>query len=120
MTINANDYQQLAARTLIAEPGFDIPGDQMMLVWNAIGLSGEAGEVAEHIKKGVFHQHGIDRDKLLKELGDVAWYLAALCTVLHADLGDVMQANIDKLRTRYPNGYASADSVRRVDAQVMK
>ena len=101
MTINANDYQQLAARTLIAEPGFDIPG--------------EAGEVAEHIKKGVFHQHGIDRDKLLKELGDVAWYLAALCTVLHADLGDVMQANIDKLRTRYPNGYASADSVRRVD-----
>ena len=86
-----------------------------MQVWNAIGLAGEAGEVAEHIKKGVFHQHGIDREKLAKELGDVLWYAAALCTKSGLDMGEVMQANVDKLRKRYPNGYSSEDSKRRVD-----
>lgn len=44
----------------------------MMLIWTAIGLVGEAGEVAELVKKGVFHRHGIDKEKLKNELGDVA------------------------------------------------
>lgn len=114
--MNATEYQQLAARTLIDAPGFEIPNEDIMVVWNAIGLAGEAGEVAEHVKKGVFHQHGLDRDVLAKELGDVLWYVAALCTKTGLDMGEIMQANIDKLRKRYPNGYSSVDSQARVDA----
>ena len=45
------------------------------------------------------------------------WYIAALCTKLDMDLSVIMDANIRKLQTRYPDGYSSADSQRRVDAQ---
>ena len=113
--MNASDYQEQAARTQIAEPGFDIPGHEMMLVWNALGLAGEAGEVAELVKKGVFHRHSIDRAKLEKELGDVLWYASALCTALGLDLGEIMQINIEKLQVRYPNGFSSIDSQQRMD-----
>ena len=118
--MDAYEYQKLAARTLIDAPDFKIPDNEIMLVWNAIGLAGEAGEVAELVKKGVFHRHGIDdefRQKMKKELGDVAWYMAALCTKLDLDMGEVMQANIDKLLERYPNGFSSVDSVKRVDTK---
>lgn len=67
--MNASDYQQLAARTLIDKPGFDIPNTDIMIIWNAIGLAGEAGEIAELVKKGIFHQHGLDYDKLSKSWG---------------------------------------------------
>ena len=113
--MNASEYQQQARRTLIDRPDFEIGDQQIMLVWNAVGLAGEAGEVAELIKKGVFHQHGVDVADLGKELGDVLWYVAALCTTAGLDMGEVMQRNIDKLRTRYPDGYSAADSQRRVD-----
>ena len=113
--MNASDYQEQAARTQIDQPGFEIPGREMMLVWNALGLAGEAGEVAELVKKGVFHRHSLDRTKLEKELGDVLWYASALCTALGLDLGEIMQINIEKLKVRYPNGYSSIDSQQRLD-----
>lgn len=111
--MNASEYQRQAARTLIDAPGKEYTADEIMLVWNAIGLAGEAGEVAEHVKKGVFHEHGIDELKLKKELGDVCWYVAAICTKLGIDLGDVMAANIDKLKQRYPQGWSAEDSINR-------
>ncbi len=113
--MNAKQYQQLASRTLIDDPDFDISNDQIMIIWNAIGLAGEAGEVAELAKKGIFHQHGIDKTKFKKELGDCLWYIAALCTKLDLDMSEVMQDNIKKLTVRYPNGYSSPDSLKRVD-----
>jgi NTP pyrophosphatase (non-canonical NTP hydrolase) len=113
--MNADEYQQLAARTLLDAPEFDMSPDQLMIVWTAIGLAGEAGEVAEHIKKGIFHQHGLDVETLKSELGDVLWYIAALCTQCHLDMSDIMHQNIEKLNRRYPNGFSSLDSQRRVD-----
>ena len=73
--------------------------------------------MAEVVKKGVFHQHGIDRDKLLKEIGDTLWYLAGLCSVMDVDMSTVMEQNIEKLRKRYPNGFNAEDSRRRVDVE---
>lgn len=113
----ANEYQQDAARTLIAAPDVEYAGEQIMLVWNALGLAGEAGEVVDTIKKAVFHQHGVDRDLLIKELGDVLWYVAALCTKLDVSMSEVMDRNIAKLRKRYPDGYSSDASKARVDIQ---
>lgn len=109
-TVNADDYQKQAARTLIAKPDKQYTTYELMLVWNAIGLAGEAGEVAEHIKKGVFHQHGVDVDKMKKELGDVLWYVAALCTKMGISMDEVMALNVAKLKERYPDGYSPADS----------
>ena len=113
--MNASHYQALAARTLIDRPDFAVTDDQLMIAWNAIGLAGEAGEIMELVKKGIFHQHGLDTEKMHKELGDLLWYVAALCTKLGFSMDAVMQANIEKLRTRYPNGYNSQDSQRRAD-----
>jgi NTP pyrophosphatase (non-canonical NTP hydrolase) len=111
--MNADDYQRQAARTLIDGPDADYSATAIMLVWNALGLAGEAGEVADTIKKAVFHQHGLNRDELIKELGDVLWYVAALCSKLDVSLADVMERNITKLQQRYPNGYSSERSINR-------
>lgn len=105
--MDADKYQELAARTLLDKPDFNIDENQVMITWNAMGLLGEAGEIAELVKKGIFHQKGIDRDNFKKELGDVLWYLSALCTNLDLSLGEVMEWNIQKLKARYPDGYSS-------------
>lgn len=110
-----NEYQELAGRTLIDGSGKTYDDVEIMLVWNATGLAGEAGEVVEHIKKGVFHEHGIDVDKLADELGDVLWYVAAIATKLDVPLEYIMSANIDKLKKRYPGDWSPEDSRKRVD-----
>lgn len=110
--MNADLYQEMAARTLIDKPDFELTPDEVMLVWNGLGLAGEAGEAADEIKKAIFHRHGINREKIIKELGDVMWYVAAICTKMDIQLDEVMNTNINKLKERYPNGYTSADSLR--------
>jgi NTP pyrophosphatase (non-canonical NTP hydrolase) len=83
----------------------------------ALGLTGEAGEVADAIKKGVFHKHG-DYDKLRvkvkDELGDVLWYVARLATAFSLGLEYIMQGNIDKLNRRYEGGFSHEKSINRV------
>ena len=98
--MHLDEYQQLAARTL----GRDRTHEQQ-LANAALGLTGEAGEVAEVIKKHLFHATPLDQDALLKELGDCLWYLGAFATVLSLSLDDIAQRNIDKLRRRYPEGF---------------
>lgn len=107
-----NEYQLQAMRTCIHIFG---SVDHKALGWNALGLAGEAGEVADEIKKIIGHGHNLNKDKLKKELGDVLWYVAALCNDLGLSMGDVAQANIDKLLVRYPNGFSQKDSRERKD-----
>jgi NTP pyrophosphatase (non-canonical NTP hydrolase) len=113
--VNANEYQTAAARTLIAEPDHAFSGNELMLMWCALGLGGEAGEVLDHLKKGICHQHGVDRTKITEELGDLMWYVASICELSDISLSLVMERNIAKLLKRYPDGYNSADSKARVD-----
>lgn len=114
--MHPNTYQQLASRTLTPKPEKPLEDNESMLVWNALGLLGEAGEVGEYIKKAVFHRHELDSQKLKKELGDVLWYLAALCTNLGLELEEVMAANIEKLQERYPDGFSSQASINRTSS----
>lgn len=113
--MDATKYQQLAARTLIDAPDFPVSDHDIMVVWNALGLAGEAGEVCDLLKKGIFHQKGVDRIELGKEMGDVCWYLAAIASKYQIDLSAILEANIAKLRARYPNGYTAEDSQARID-----
>ncbi|NOZ49745.1 MAG: nucleoside triphosphate pyrophosphohydrolase family protein [Chloroflexi bacterium] len=103
--MNLNEYQKLALRTAGDHGDF-----QRTLMYTALGLNGEAGEVAELIKKAFFHGHELDRDKLKKELGDVLWYLAVMADALDMPLADVAQHNIEKLARRYPEGFSSQRS----------
>lgn len=97
--MDANEYQKAAMRTTPQRP------PTIHLLNAALGLCGEGGEVAEHVKKYHFHDHPLDKAALRKELGDVLWYVALACDALELQLGDVMAENIDKLRRRYPEGF---------------
>ena len=96
------EYQAEMLRTCIHPRG---NRDSTSLTWDALGVAGEAGEVADLVKKVVFHGHPLDVDKLKAEMGDVLWYLASLCNTLGIDLADVAEANIEKLKKRYPHGW---------------
>lgn len=106
MTIN--EYQQLAMTTL--NPAL---GKKDVLINGVMGLCGESGEAIDIVKKHLAQGHELDREKLIKELGDVAWYLAETATALDVSLEEVLQRNIDKLRTRYPEGFSAEKSIHR-------
>ncbi|MBQ5319112.1 MAG: nucleoside triphosphate pyrophosphohydrolase family protein [Oscillospiraceae bacterium] len=106
MTIN--EYQKLAMVTL--NPELD---KKDVLINGVMGLCGESGEAIDIVKKHLAQGHELDKEKLAKELGDVAWYLAETATAIGYDLDDIFQMNIDKLKKRYPEGFSVEKSVNR-------
>lgn len=105
-----DEYQHLAARTL----GADRTHEQQ-LANAALGLAGEAGEVADMVKKHLYHGWPVDRDSLVKELGDCMWYIAAMATAVGVGLDEIGETNIDKLRRRYPDGFSNESSLNRTE-----
>lgn len=103
-----NEYQKLAMTTL--NPNLS---RQDVLLNGVMGLCGEAGEAIDLVKKHLHQGHPLDREKLIKELGDVAWYLAETASALDVPLEEVLEGNIQKLRSRYPEGFATERSLRR-------
>jgi NTP pyrophosphatase (non-canonical NTP hydrolase) len=79
----------------------------------AIGLAGEAGEVADVLKKHLFQGHTLDREKLKKEIGDVLWYLELLYRETSLTQTECEAVVITKLLQRFPNGFTSSASVNR-------
>jgi len=81
------------------------------LAYPALGLAGEAGEVAEHAKKAIRDDDGTVSDErraaIAKELGDVLWYVAQIATELGLDLDEIAQGNLDKLLSRQRRGVLS-------------
>ena len=105
---------QVYRLNLITPVNYWFASENVMVVWTLTGLIGEVAEVAHLILEGLVKGE-FDKGKLSKELGDICWYVASLCTKLGFDLDEVMAANIAKLELRYPNGYNSNDSQRRID-----
>lgn len=103
-----DQYQNLACRT--SNMSLD---EKLNLAVLALGFAGESGEVCDLIKKYAGHNHELDRQKLMKEIGDVVWYVAVLANALGFKLSEVAQANVDKLKKRYPNGFDSEASKNR-------
>lgn len=107
MTIN--EFQQEALRT--ASHKGVIPEEE--LINGVMGLCGESGECVDLVKKHVFQGHELDKEHLVEELGDVAWYLALTAYSLGVGLEYVLQKNVEKLRKRYPTGFDAERSVHR-------
>lgn len=100
-TPNALDaYQDAAARTI--NPALD---DRQRLLDAAAGLAEEAGEALAHARKHVMQGRALDRDALAKELGDALWCLAIAARCIDLPLSEIASRNLDKLRTRHPNGF---------------
>lgn len=135
MTIN--EYQKLALRTeapkdfyrapeavlkafamlgAISNPQKDL--SVIRLMEGLMGLNGEAGEALDILKKILFQGHGIDRNHIALELGDIAWYLALSADAIGYDLETIMSMNIEKLKARYPNGFETERSVNREEGDI--
>lgn len=106
--MDINTYQKLALRTL--NPDLD---QRDVLINGVMGLCGESGEAIDLVKKHLAQGHPLDRERLAKELGDVAWYLAETAAAIGYDLETVLAMNIEKLSKRYPQGFTAADSLER-------
>jgi NTP pyrophosphatase (non-canonical NTP hydrolase) len=100
--VDLGDYQQRSRATAV------YPGAGANLLYPTLGLCGEAGEVAEKVKKLVRDDAGVlsdeRRDAIAKELGDVLWYVAQLATEAGLDLDAIAEANLAKLLSRADRG----------------
>lgn len=108
MTIN--EYQNLAMTTL--NPALS---EKDVLINGVMGLCGESGEAIDIVKKWLAQGHELNKEKLAGELGDICWYLAETATALGLSLEDIMAANIEKLRKRYPEGFDAEHSINRTE-----
>lgn len=108
--MDANEYQKLAMTTLNKELS-----KKDVLINAVMGLCGESGEAIDIVKKHLHQGHELAKDKLIKELGDIAWYLAEAAYALDVDLSDVLEGNINKLKARYPEGFDVYKSINRKD-----
>lgn len=108
-----NEYQKLAMRT--APKGYS---PHEYLTNAALGLAGESGEFADIVKKWAFQWHPLNDEHLKKELGDVLWYVAMGCEALGTSIETVMELNIDKLKSRYPEGFDTEHSQHRAEGDI--
>lgn len=111
--VRINEYQELAMTTLNPELS-----KKEVLINSVMGLCGEAGEAIDIVKKWMAQGHELDKAHLAKELGDIAWYLAEAATALEMPLEDILKANLDKLKKRYPEGFQSRRSVVRLQGDL--
>ncbi|MBI2797654.1 MAG: nucleoside triphosphate pyrophosphohydrolase family protein [Gemmatimonadetes bacterium] len=95
-----NDYQQGAART--RNPALS---DRDRLLDAASGLAEESGEVLGLVRKHLMQGKPLERPRLVHELGDVLWCLAAVANDAGITLAEVADANLAKLRERHPAGF---------------
>jgi NTP pyrophosphatase (non-canonical NTP hydrolase) len=91
--------------------------EQDILLNSVLGLAGEAGEVADLIKKWLFQDQDLDVEKLDREVGDVLFYCGLYANARRMLLSDIAQKNIDKLTLRYPNGFNLIDCKAKADEQ---
>lgn len=115
--LTANDYQRAAMRTASGMQ-YDISASKntALLINGVMGLNGEAGECIDIVKKSIFQGHEIDKEHLIEELGDCAWYIAVSAEALGITLEELLNRNIEKLKKRYPEGFDKSRSVNREEA----
>ena len=101
-------YQDAAARTI--NPALS---HEQRLLDAAAGLAEEAGEVLGHVRKHVMQQRALDRDAVVKELGDALWCVAIVAQTLGVSLSEIARANEEKLRARHPEGFSAARPTKR-------
>ncbi len=91
-----NEYQDMAAATAIYKA-------EHQVIYPALGLAAEAGEVANKVKK-IMRDGTFDREGIADEVGDCLWYIAALCRDLNVEMSEVAKKNIAKLKARKEKG----------------
>jgi NTP pyrophosphatase (non-canonical NTP hydrolase) len=107
--MDIDDYQKLCLRTAGLQNS-----DEAKKAW-ALGIGGEAGEILELIKKEFYHGKAMQKSKLVNELGDLLWYIAAMSHEYDIPMSQLLNANLEKLKLRYPEGFSFKNSANRAD-----
>jgi NTP pyrophosphatase (non-canonical NTP hydrolase) len=102
------EYELKAA--VFMNPDLDDRGALLMVT---LGIGSESGEIIEQVKHHAYHGHKLDNMEMIKELGDMLWYVAAMCGYIGVSMEDVAKRNIEKLTKRYPDGFTSTASINR-------
>ena len=105
--MNIKEFQEVSKRTM--------KWDEFSHLHCAMGVSGEAGEVVDIIKKSHFYNKPIDKNHLDEEIGDVMFYIVNLASCYGLDFETILENNFNKLSKRYPKGYNDKDAVTRMD-----
>jgi NTP pyrophosphatase (non-canonical NTP hydrolase) len=98
-----NEYQKNAIST--AKKWGDNE-ESLRLAYYGLGLTGEAGEVVEAIKKHLSGSKTLDPENMKRELGDVLWYLNALASYFNFELNDIAETNVAKVKARHGSGWS--------------
>jgi NTP pyrophosphatase (non-canonical NTP hydrolase) len=100
----SKDFEALVYRLQELE-GQEFPTERLLTA--AVGMSAEAGEFTEIVKKIVFQGKPVNEENLFhmkRELGDIMWYVAQACMGLNTSIDEIIEMNVDKLEKRYPGG----------------
>ena len=116
--MNNKQYLELSDRTCkhITED-FVMKPETFDLLHATLGITGEAGELADAVKKSIFYSKPLDVANMREEIGDIMWYIALACRTLDFDLDELLQENIAKLQKRYPEKYSDEHATLRLDKQ---
>jgi NTP pyrophosphatase (non-canonical NTP hydrolase) len=112
LTKDRKDYAKVAERINTGTTG--------SLLHGGLGISGEAGELLDAIKKHVMYGKELDKANVLEELGDICWYMAIVLEAVGSSFEEIMQLNKDKLERRYPDGFTENLAKLRLDKQENK
>lgn len=110
-----NEYQKDVLRTA---DKVTASSKDNMLFHGIIGANGEAGELADLLKKHIFHGHPFDREHCIRECGDVLYYLALIAESLDTTLEEVATVNCEKRLKRYPEGFSLDKSLYRKEEDI--
>ncbi len=105
--MNFEQYQKFVLTGVMLPE--DTYRERLMLA--GMGLAGEAGEVCDEAKKVAFHGKEMNRDNLVKELGDVFWYFTLMLDTNSISMQEVMETNVVKLCARYPHRHDAASKI---------
>lgn len=118
--MNPTDYQAQASRTecnnerarqRLIETSYQPTNYMPIRIAHAImGMVNEVGELSSLVKGHIYHGRHLDKVWIAEEVGDLLWYIALICNALELDMGNIMTANIAKLKARYPDKYSDEDA----------
>ena len=119
--MNSNDYKKFALT--LDRPSYEplreqMNGPELRLVHATMGISGEAGELLDAVKKHVFYRKPLDVDNVKEEIGDIMWYAAIALDAVGSSFEEVMALNQAKLSKRYSSGsFSEKQAQERADKQ---
>lgn len=105
--MNWNEYLIQSKRTM------EDKGKQLNLLHFSMGVSTEANEILDVMKKNIFYGKEVDIVNVKEKIGDIFWYIAIACRELNLDLESILDLNINKLKTRYPDKFTQEKALNR-------